>query len=156
MTKSLLAIAPNDLSKAWPEIREDVASVEAPDGFIPEDVFAMCRQGAAALFFMFVDGKRVGYMVLRQVGTDLHIWQVKADNGYDVLTQFRPELMAVARGANCNKLTYGSTRGAWAKVSQKHGFKMRMVVYECGVEGQEAADNTGDDGAPDADAHATH
>lgn len=134
MQKQLIAISPNDLNKYWPEIRAEVSTVETPDGFIPEDVYAMCKSNAATLFFLMADGQRVGWMVLRQLGTDMHIWQLKADSGYDVMRLFRAELMALARGANCNKITYGSTRKAWAKVSAEHGFSMRMIVYECPVD----------------------
>lgn len=130
MQKSLLAIAPNDLPKYWPEIREEVATIETPDGLIPEDVYSACRQGQATLFFLQIDGKRIGWMVVRGIGTDLHIWQVKAQIGYDVLRVFRPELMQLARNANATKLTYGSTRQGWNKIAAQHGFKVRMVVYE--------------------------
>lgn len=134
MQKTLQAISPAELPKVWPEIRAEVASIEAPDGFIPEDAYAMCRQNAAALFFLLVDGERAGWMIVRQAGADMHIWMVKAKIGYEVLSLFREELMQLARGANCTQVTYGSTRAAWNKVAAKHGFKVRMVVYECPVD----------------------
>ena len=155
MQKVLLAIAPNDLPKFWPEIREEVASIEAPDGFIPEDVYTMCRQGNATLFFMMIDGVRAGWMVIRVLGTDCHVWQVKAKMGYDVLRVFRPELMQLARGANCTQVTYGSTRNAWNKVAASHGFKVRMVVYESPID-PPPAPPAANDGAPDNDQHVTH
>lgn len=130
----LVAVPPNDMVKVWPSLRADIASVEAPDGFLPEDAYAMCKSNAATLFLLEVDGKRVGFMIARLMLPDLHIWMVKADNGYDVLTTFRPELMQLAREAGASKLTYGSTRKAWAKVSSDHGFKMRMIVYEAPVD----------------------
>lgn len=130
----LLAVSPADITAIWPSVRADVASVEAPDGFIPEDAYAMCKSNAATLFLLEVDGKRVGFMIARLMLPDLHIWMLKADNGYDVMTSFRPELMELARNANANKLTYGSTRKAWAKVAPDHGFKMRMIVYEAPVD----------------------
>lgn len=130
MQKQILAISPADLVRFWPEIREEVARIEAPDGFIPEDVYAMCKTNQATLFFLMIDEKRVGWMVCRLMLPDLHIWQVHADNGYDVLHVFRDDLMNLARQAGASMLTYGSTRKAWAKVAGDHGFKMRMIVYE--------------------------
>lgn len=132
--KTLVAISPNDLSHIWPEIRAEVATIETPDGLIPEDVFMACKSNNAVLFMLNVGQKRVGWMVVRNFGTDLHIWQLRADNGYEVMTSFRPQLMEIARNAGCTKITYGSTREAWNKVSKQHGFKIRMVVYECPVD----------------------
>jgi hypothetical protein len=132
--KHLIAVAPAMLATAWPQIREEVATIEAPDGFLPEDVYAMCKTGGATLFFLMVGEKRVGWMVCRLQQPDLHIWQLKADNGYDVMTTFRDQLMDLARQAQATTVTYGSTRKAWAKVAQDHGFKMRMIVYETPVD----------------------
>jgi hypothetical protein len=130
----MVAVSPDQLTAVWPSIRAEVETIEAPDGFIPEDVYAMCKGGQAALILLEVDGVRVGWVVGRMIGTDLHIWMLKADNGYDVMRTFRPQLMDMARGANAKKITYGSTRKAWAKVSQEHRFKVRMIVYETDVE----------------------
>lgn len=151
--KKLVAIQPNDLALVWPEIRAEVSTIEAPDGLIPEDVYMACKTNNAVLFMLVIDGKRVGWMVVRQFGSDLHIWQLRADNGYEVMKTFRPQLMEIARNANCTKLTYGSTREAWNKVSKQHGFKIRMVVYECPVDGPLSFENTGD---ADEDRHLTH
>ena len=163
MQKQLLAIAPIDLPRFWPEIRDEVASIEIPDGFITEDVYGMCRQNAATLFFIMVDGKRVGWLVCRLSLPDLHIWMLHAENGYDVMTQFREELMTLARGAQAKMLTYGSQRAAWSKVAHKHGFQMRMVVYQCPVDDlpQEQKPNLSivppaDEVGADADKHVTH
>ena len=161
MQKTLMAIAPADMPRYWPEIREEVASIEAPDGFIPEDVYSMCRQGQAYLFFMMVDGVRAGWIVVRTLGSDLHIWQVKAKIGYDVLRVFRDELMQLARNANAGKITYGSTRQAWNKIAAAHGFKVRVVIYESPIDPAPAPpappnNPPATDGAPDNDQHVTH
>lgn len=130
----LVAVSPNDLPLIWPTIRDDVAQIEAPDGFIPEDVYLMCKTNSATLFLLKIDGEQVGFMVARLALPDLHIWLLKADAGYDVMHTFRRELMELAFQAKATKLTYGSTRKAWQKVSADHGFKLRMIVYECPVE----------------------
>ena len=127
----LLAIPPDHLGKIWHEIRHEIAEIEAPDDFIPEDVYWACKTNQATLFFLMVDDKRVGWMVARQQLPAIHIWQLHAENGYDVLRAFRAELMTLVRNANCSKITYGSTRKAWQKVAPDHGFKMQMVIWEC-------------------------
>ncbi|WP_242560136.1 MULTISPECIES: hypothetical protein [Pandoraea] len=134
--RKLTAVAPADLPRIWPEIRCEVASVESPDGFIPEDAYAMCKAGEAVLFLLSVDDERIGWMVLRLLGTDLHIWLLYARPGHDPMTVFRGDLMTIAKGANppARKLTFGSSRPAWGKVAPKHGFRVRNVVYECDVD----------------------
>lgn len=131
--KKVIAVTPSELGAVWPTIREEVASIEAPDGCLPEDVYMMCKLGHASLFLLEVDEKRVGFAVIRLNLPDLHIWQLKAENGYEVMTQFRDELNQVAIGAGAKHITYGSSRKAWSQVAAKHGFKMRMVVYESNV-----------------------
>jgi len=155
MQKQLMAIAPDDLPQYWPEIREEVATIETPDGLIPEDVYGACRQSNATLFFLLVDGTRIGFMVVRGFGTDMHIWQLYAKIGYDVLRMFRPELMELARMANAKKITYGSTRQGWNKVAAQHGFKVRMVIYEAPVDAA-PTQAANDDGGADNDKHVTH
>jgi len=132
--KHLIAVTPAELVTVWPQIREQVATIEAPDGFLPEDVYLACKTGNATLFFLMAGEKRVGWMVARLLLPDLHIWQLKADAGYDVMTTYRAQLMDLARQANAASLTFGSTLKAWAKVAPSHGFKMRMIVYECKVD----------------------
>lgn len=133
--KHVIAVAPNQLNSIWPDIRDQVLTLETPDEMIAEDVFLHCKTGQASLFLLLVDDKRVGWMVLRQIGNAIHIWQLYADNGYDVLHQFRDELMGIARGVQgATKITYGSSRAAWQKVAPKHGFKMQIIVYECPID----------------------
>lgn len=134
MLKQIFAVSPANLGTVWPQIREEVARIEAPDKFIPEDVYAMCKSDGATLFMLHVDEKRVGWMVARLMLPDLHIWQLHAEEGYEVMSTFRAELMTLARQAGATTITFGSTRKAWAKVANNHGFKMRMIVYECPVD----------------------
>lgn len=134
INRKLEAIAPADLSRVWPLIRDEVATIEAPEAFIPEDVYATCRANESTLFMLYADDVRIGWMVLRKIGSDLHIWLVYARNGFDVMSLFRPDLMEIARGSGTRKLTFGSTRRGWERVAPHHGFKLRQVVYECDVE----------------------
>jgi len=136
--KEFLAVQPKDLAAIWPSLRGEVATIETPDGMIPEDVYTECKLGHATLFLLILDGKRVGWCVMKMIGPDLHIWQVFGDIGYEVLRLFRKEVMNCARGANARMLTYSSSRQGWNKVSKQHGFNVRMVVYECPIDPVEA------------------
>jgi hypothetical protein len=132
--KRMAPVAPADLKYVWPSIRDRVAKIESPEETIPEEVYAMCVTNAATLFQLFIDDEPIGLLVVRLIQPDLHIWLLSADNGYDVMTTFRPDLMEIARRAGAQKLTYGSRRRAWQEVSKDHGFSVRMIVYEAKVE----------------------
>lgn len=134
MQKRFEAIQPGKLSEVWPLIREEVASIETPDNLIPEDVYFACKANSATLFLLHVDNVRIGWLVLRLIEPDLHIWQLHAEPGFDVMRLFRDELMDVARRANARMLTYGSMRKAWQKIASEHGFTPRMTVYECPID----------------------
>jgi hypothetical protein len=128
--KNLLPVAPADLREIWLQIRAEVATVEAPEGLLPEDVYASCRSAEATLFLLMVDGQRIGWMVLRKLGYDLHVWLLYAKPGYDPLALFEQEMMEMARRADTRKITFGSARRGWEKYALKHGCRVRMVVYE--------------------------
>lgn len=130
----MICIAPNQLKDVWASVRDDLASIDSPEAIIPEEVYAMCYTNQASLFLLEVEGKRVGFMVVRLILPDLHLWLVHAENGYEVLKTFRTELMGLARNTKAEKLTFGSRRRAWQNVAVDHGFNVRMIVYECPVQ----------------------
>lgn len=134
MEKKFEAIAPANFKAAWLRIKDEVASIKSPDGGIPEDVYHMCMKNDATLFLLYVDNERVGWLLLRLLGTDLHVWETYAKNGAHVLEVFRDELMNVARQAKATKITFGSNRAAWQKVAISNGFKPRMTIYECDID----------------------
>lgn len=127
---TLQAVPPLRLKDYWPSIREAVASIEQPDHGIPEEIYAMCFTNGATLFRLMKDDQQIGYMVVRMIPPDLHIWQVSAENGYEVLKLFRSALLKLATDAGARAITFGSSRKAWQKVAAEHGFVPRMVVYE--------------------------
>jgi hypothetical protein len=134
LEREMIAIAPNQLKNVWPSIREKVANIESPEEIIPEEVFAMCASNQATLFILKVGGKEVGFMVVRLILPDLHLWLVHGENGYEIMSTFRTDLMKLAREVKATKITFGSRRRAWQQVSEKHGFKVRMIVYQADVE----------------------
>ncbi|MBU9439998.1 hypothetical protein KTE49_20705 [Burkholderia multivorans] len=133
--RKLIAIQPQDLRDVWPSIREQMHSIKPGDGAIPEEVFAACVTGGALLFLLEIDGERVGWMVIRPLGRDFHIWLLWARNGFDVMSVFRADLMQMARTAGSRMLTFGSNRRGWERVTGYHGFKVRSIIYECPLDG---------------------
>jgi hypothetical protein len=134
MTHSIEAVEINRLSTVWPSIREWVNDVENPDHVCPEEVYAMCFTNQATLFLAKIDDELIGYMVLRVILPDLHIWQAYAKNGHDVTKVFRDDLFNLAKKIGAKSITFGSARRAWQELAPKNGFKMRMIIYECLVE----------------------
>lgn len=129
--RKLTIIQPAELRDVWPSIRRELDQIPLPDGAIPEEVFFACANGGAVLCLLFVDGSRVGWMILRHLVRDFHIWLLYGINGYDVMSVFRDDLMRMARVAGATMLTFGSARRGWEKVAERHGFKIRCVTYEC-------------------------
>lgn len=133
LTFEMRPIAPADLTMAWPEIRFEISSIEAPDHFIPEDVYAACKSAEATLFFLFADERRIGWIVLKRLGSDLHIWLLYAKSGYDVMTLFKDDLVKIGHAANCKMVTFGTKRKGWERVAPKHDFVIRQTVYELAI-----------------------
>lgn len=129
--KSMEPVQPTFLHKVWPSIREELASIGAPDYFIPEDVYTACKTGEAALFILNAHDQRIGWVVLKVIGSDLHIWMLYSKSGYDVLDLFRKDLMKIAETAKATMLTFGTKRRGWDKVAPRHGFTVRQTVWEC-------------------------
>lgn len=132
--RQLIIVQPPELRDVWPTIRLELDGIRMPDGSIQEEVFLACANGGAVLCLLSVDGKRVGWMILRHLMRDFHIWLLYGINGYDVMSVFRADLMQMARVAGANMLTFGSARRGWGKVVDRHGFKIRCVTYECPVD----------------------
>lgn len=132
--KEFIAIDPASLPKVWPLIRADVEGIDSPEEIIPEEVYCMIRMNQATLFMLHVKGERIGFIVVRLIAPDLHIWLLHAKNGFEVMKTFRPELMDIARRAGATKLTFGSRRKAWQEVAKEHGFSTRMITYESPVD----------------------
>ncbi|PRH10977.1 hypothetical protein C6T61_07335 [Burkholderia multivorans] len=132
--RKLIVVPPAELRDVWPTIRGQFDEIPMSDGTIPEEVFFACMNGSAVLCLLFVDGERVGWMVIHLIGRDFHIWLLWARNGFDVMSVFRADLMQMARVAGARMLTFGSSRRGWEKVAGHHGFKMRSTTYECPVD----------------------
>jgi hypothetical protein len=132
--KTTEAIQPGRLKDVWPTIRADVATTDAPDHVIPEEVYAMCFTNQATLFILKLDGEPIGHAVVRLMLPDLHLWQLHSKPGYDMLHLFKPELIELAKNVGARNITFGSARSAWRKTAEGLGFKPRMVVYELPVE----------------------
>lgn len=133
--KEFIAIPPVAISNVWSLIRDDLAAIDNPDETPVEEVYHMLRTNQATLFILHIEGKRIGFVILRAVLPDLHIWLCHAQNGYEVLRVFREELMNVARNAGAKDLTFGSRRKAWQEVAKAHGFSTRSITYFCPVDG---------------------
>ncbi|MDN7648287.1 hypothetical protein QZM40_10350 [Burkholderia multivorans] len=103
--RQLIVVPPAELRDVWPTIRGQFDEIPMSDGTIPEEVFFACMNGSAVLCLLFVDGERVGWMVIHLIGRDFHIWLLWARNGFDVMSVFRADLMqmALTRSAVCSQ-----------------------------------------------------
>lgn len=131
----LIAINASEVRAVWPQYRGILETIPRPDGWMPEDIFALVMFGSATLFEIVEQGCTVGLLVLRVLnefdGNRLHIWALHATAApFDVMTRFSTELDDIGRRANCQRLTFESTRAGWAKVGPKHGFTVRSTIWQ--------------------------
>lgn len=109
---------------------ERLATKCGTDGWIPEDVYAICAAGHAALYVN--DGPWVGFAVLQVLpnytGRRLHAWVVHCVVDPD---QFIGRVRDIARAAGCQKITFSSPRKGWMrKRAERLGFAPTMVLFE--------------------------
>lgn len=137
MQFNIKLLTPIELKAMWPRMREPVATLETPDGFIPEDVYLQCMTGDAVFGLLMADDFEMGFAVFKGIQDDLHIWQLKSFSSrsdVQIMKDFRPALMEWGKTIKKTYLTFGSTRPGWNKVAPAHGFKLRMAVFECPIE----------------------
>jgi len=130
----MIQIAPTQVSAVWPRLRAPMREIESPDGWIVEDVYFALVSGAATLYLLEVDGKEVGFVVLRSLadfdGKRLHIWILYSRSDADVMAEFSDDLDAICRGIGASRITFGTTRRGWARVAPRYHFTVRETVYE--------------------------
>jgi hypothetical protein len=132
--KEFIAVGPAGIEMTWPSIRDDLATIDNPDGTPLEEIYYMLKSNQATLFLLRMNGEQVGFVIVRLILPDLHLWLVKAKNGYDCMEVFRPEIMHIARNGGAKFVTFGSRRRAWQDVAKDHGFAVRTITYFCPVE----------------------
>lgn len=132
--RKLVPVPPAQIGAVWPRLRDPMASIESPDGWIAEDVYCALRNGTATLYLVVIDEEEAGFVVLRSIGgfdgQRLHIWLLHARSGVDVMAEFSDELDNIARSINASIITFGTTRRGWAKVAPRHHFTVRETVYQ--------------------------
>lgn len=132
--RALIPVAPDGLGAVWPRLRAPLATIEAPDGWLPEDVYVTLKMGGATLYLIVIDDKEVGFLILRNVkdfdGARLHIWLLYANSDVDVMAEFSDQLDEIARGINASTITFGTTRRGWEKVAPRYHFSVRETIYQ--------------------------
>lgn len=115
-------IAPEKLSSVWawvrPKLEEIVPTSAIP--WLPEDVYAECKERRAALWLAVKDNQPVAFCVMQQAHDALHMWAGWAEWNLDGALDLARE---IAKEANIKKLTFSSLRPGWEKVAADHGFK---------------------------------
>lgn len=61
-----IPVAPDGLGAVWPRLRAPLATIEAPDGWLPEDVYVTLKMGGATLYLIVIDDKEVGFPLWAQ------------------------------------------------------------------------------------------
>ena len=129
------AVAIDELAEIWPKVRDPLDRLYRKvksDGWIPEDVYALCASNAATLYVN--EGVWIGFMVLqiipRYTKRSLHVWLLHVERAPE---EFMGELRELAKAHGCEKITFRSPRRGWERRAQDLGFKAVSTNYEQGV-----------------------
>jgi hypothetical protein len=106
-------VAPADLHSVWPQIRVGVDAIiaRAKERFIPEDVYASIKTGAAQLFTA-----PDGFMVLQNQRNEftnqptLHVWLTYHANNEDISEETFRDLLKLADNIGAKEITFSSPR----------------------------------------------
>ena len=114
----------------WPMVRvglEQIIAKTSPS-WIPEDVYAELKSGAAALFT--VDDHNA-FLVAKRIndydGQVLFIWAIWGPNEFaDSYREVQDELAKIARSLGCSAMRMTSPRRGWRRA----GWTERETIYE--------------------------
>lgn len=128
----MIAVPVHELPAIWPKVRpllHRMADRIGTDGWIPEDVYAICAAGNASLYVN--DGEWIGFAVLQVVpnytGRRLHAWVVHCEADPE---PFMERVREIARKTGCQKITFASPRKGWERRCARLGFRPTMTMYE--------------------------
>jgi len=114
----------------WPWVREGLDGIVAKTAptWIPEDVYADLKGGAASLFTI---GDRAAFFIAKRLqdydGVTLFIWAMWGPNDLaDIYADICGDLDTLARAAGCKHIRMMSPRRGWSRV----GWVERDTVYE--------------------------
>jgi hypothetical protein len=124
-------VEPKELRAWWPYVRPRLEKIlkKSPEFWIPEDVYADCLAGHSMLWAFISDSKPIGFVVLKPVQADLHIWCAYAD-GDGWRDGAWEHLLVIARQGGAKHLTFDSWRPGWQRLAKRLGFQPRKWVME--------------------------
>lgn len=137
--RKLTVIPPDELNGVWHMVRDGLSVVaQYGDGWIPEDVYAACKNGHATLHLCEdVHGNYDGFVVLSLrsgfTGSELIVWTAHSPNYGQPLSVWCGLIKEVAKQAKAKKLVFYSPRRAWGKVALEMGFREAQVMYSMEV-----------------------
>lgn len=136
LTGSFEAVPQTGLRDAWAFVRPALATMDRPDGWLPEDVYMTLRSNGATLYMIHDEtGQKAGFFILRVLhdfdGPRLHIWILHAtDADFDVMAAFSEDLERLARGVGAVRITFSTNRPGWHRKAPAYNFAPREITYE--------------------------
>lgn len=132
---NLVYVPPPQLHAAWPQARVGVTQIwlECGEPWLPEDVYAEIKSGAASLW-MRPDGS--GFVVLK-VQADpysgvqsLLVWIAWSAPGTEaVVAQNTEQVRAIARQMGISRLVFESPRRGWERRAPALGWQADVTRY---------------------------
>ncbi|AXQ30439.1 hypothetical protein D0B54_17925 [Solimonas sp. K1W22B-7] len=123
-------LQPADIRREWPRIAAQVAAILQGDEETPEEVYAECRFGRAQLY-----RSADGFVVLKKYPREdtgrpeLLLWLAHGEGGRDLLRQYQPQLIDIARAVGAATLAFRSRRRGFERLLDER-WQLRAVEYQ--------------------------
>lgn len=131
---ALTQIPPHALRDVWRVMQFDLEHclTQDPDGLWTEDVFALVKQGHLVLYFGMCRGQYVGFAIVQMLpeadgSHRLHLHYV---SGPGFLAEGHDQIVAIARKANCRRVTFRASKDGFSRLTQPLGYRPVATEYE--------------------------
>ena len=126
-------LTPANIREEWDSIKPALEKMRDKCGYQwrPEDIYADCVSGNAFLYTC-----NHGFVVFNLVFNEftctkeLNIWIAHGVHHDSVITVYKDEIKAIAKEAQCEVVTFHTTRKGFDKLSEHYGWTLRDICYE--------------------------
>lgn len=129
------AIQPADIRKVYREILPglvDIIDKTNPEWW-PEDIYADCRHGKAFLYTQVDEPQNFVVLELHECPYRGHkvLWVLAAYSvDHDAFEWCRHEVERLGAEANCDYISFGSSRRGWEKLGPSAGYETGVTFYK--------------------------
>jgi len=133
----LVFVPPDALQPQWGWLKPRLELVAKRSGarWIPEDVYAAVKSGAASLFIVErPDAERLGVLVVQPIrdfdAKILSVWVLHNEGKEDIIGKCEDDLVRMARQMGARRIGFTSARRGWGRRLERFGYREVGRIYE--------------------------